>query len=155
MGATQQPPENERYILTESYLKDRMTVMLAGRMAEKEFSGSYSSGADDDISQATHIARSMVTRWGMSKDIGPVDLRESDEHPFLGREITKSILHGDSSAGKIDQAIKELLTQAQENARQIIIQNKQKIMQLVAVLMEKRVSDKRRNYQYIRRKRCR
>ena len=89
LGGTQQLPEEERHTLPEEYLHDRITVILAGRSAEKELLGSVSSGADDDIHIATALARAMVSRWGMSKEVGPVDLRESEEHPFLGREIAQ------------------------------------------------------------------
>jgi cell division protease FtsH len=85
LGGTQQIPQLERHTLPEDYLKDRLALMLGGRAAEREVLGTISSGADDDIRQATALARAMVARWGMSKEIGPVDLSESEEHPFLGR----------------------------------------------------------------------
>ena len=89
LGGTHQLPELERHTLPEDYLRDRLAVMLAGRAAEQVFLGSLSSGSEDDIRQATELTRRMVGRWGMSGEIGPVDVRESDEHPFLGREIAQ------------------------------------------------------------------
>ena len=80
-------------ILPEDYLKDRIAVLLGGRTAEKELLGTVSSGADDDIRNATALARAMVSRWGMSDKIGPVDLRDSEEHPFLGRPLGRHVNH--------------------------------------------------------------
>jgi cell division protease FtsH len=116
LGGTQQLPEAERHTLPEGYLKDRLAVMLGGRAAEKELLGSISSGADDDIRQATQLARAMVARWGMSKEIGPVDLRESEEHPFLGREIAQPRRFSEASAEVVDRAVRDLLQEAEERA---------------------------------------
>lgn len=137
LGATQQLPDGERYTLPMAYLNDRLTVMLAGRVAEHIFLGDVSSGADDDIRQATTLSRSMVSRWGMSEEVGPVDLRESDEHPFLGREIAQPRLHSESSAERVDIAIKKLLTDAEKKAKSIIMENRLQIEQLIVLLKEK------------------
>lgn len=142
LGATQQLPENERYTLPAPYLKDRLAVMLAGRIAERDLVGSLSSGADDDIRQATNLARAMVTRWGMSEEVGPVDLRESDEHPFLGREITKPRMHSEHSANKVDEAVKALLLEAESKAKIVIAEHKEKILKLVDELVAKESLDK-------------
>ncbi|MCK5486036.1 MAG: ATP-dependent zinc metalloprotease FtsH, partial [Desulfobacterales bacterium] len=109
LGATQQLPEEERHTLPEEYLRDRLAVLLGGRSAEKELLGSVSSGADDDIHTTTAIARDMVSRWGMSKEVGPVDLRESEEHPFLGREIAQPRHHSEHSSQAVDKAVRDLI----------------------------------------------
>ncbi|MGK0292463.1 MAG: cell division protease FtsH [Porticoccaceae bacterium] len=142
LGATQQLPENERYTLPLPYLKDRLAVMLAGRAAEQEILGTSSSGADDDIKQATALARAMVTRWGMSELVGPVDLRESDAHPFLGREISKPRVHSEASAGNVDKAVKAILLEAQESAAQVINANTDRIMHLVDLLEAQETLDR-------------
>ena len=116
LGATQQLPEHERHTLPEEYLRDRLAVMLAGRAAEKILLGSVSSGADDDIHQATTLARAMVARWGMSDEVGPVDLRESEEHPFLGREIAQPRHYSEHSAEVVDHAVQQLLLEAEATA---------------------------------------
>lgn len=120
LGGTQQMPEMERYTLPETYLTDRLTVILAGRAAEKIALGMVSSGADDDIRQATKLARAMVTRWGMSEEVGPMDVRESEEHPFLGREIAQPRLTSDTTVHAVDQAIRRLLIQAEQRADEVI-----------------------------------
>ncbi len=134
LGGTQQLPEQERHTLPEEYLRDRLAVMLGGRMAEKELLGSVSSGADDDIRQATSLARAMVSRWGMSEDIGPVDLRESEEHPFLGREIAQPRRYSEHSAQAVDQAVHGLLRQAEEQAVEILRTRRTELDQLIATL---------------------
>jgi cell division protease FtsH len=114
LGGTQQLPEAERYTLPEDYLRDRLAVILAGRTAERMLLGNVSSGADDDIRQATALARAMVARWGMSSDVGPVDLRDSEEHPFLGR----------------------VLQEAEARAEKVISTHREKIERLIAMLEE-------------------
>jgi cell division protease FtsH len=137
LGATQQLPDAERYTLSTAYLQNRLGVLLAGRVAERIFLGDMSSGADDDIRQATTLARSMVSRWGMSAEVGPVDLRESDEHPFLGREIAQPRLHSESSAEKVDIAIKKLLMDAEKMVESIMCKHQLAIEQLIILLKEK------------------
>ncbi|MDH5325678.1 MAG: ATP-dependent zinc metalloprotease FtsH [Gammaproteobacteria bacterium] len=134
LGATQQLPEHERHTLPEDYLKDRLAVVLGGRVAEKDLLGSVSSGADDDIHQASAIARAMVSRWGMSEEIGPVDLRESEEHPFLGRDIAQPRHYSEHSAEEVDDAVKKLLLDAELHARAVIQNHRQGLEQLVAQL---------------------
>lgn len=137
LGATQQLPNAERYTLASGYLYDRLAVMLAGRVAERIFLGDMSSGADDDIKQATALARSMVTRWGMSDEVGPIDCRESDEHPFLGREIAQPRLHSESSAKEIDKAIKAILISAEDKVKAVILEHQLAIEHLIEKLKEK------------------
>ncbi len=137
LGGTQQLPEEERHTLPEEYLRDRLAVMLGGRAAEKLLLGTVSSGADDDIRQATNLARAMVSRWGMSEEIGPVDLRQSEEHPFLGREIAQPRHFSESSARAVDKAVRTLLAHAEERAGKIIEQQGEAMGRLIATLEEK------------------
>ncbi len=134
LGGTHQLPKEERHTLPEEYLRDRLAVMLGGRSAEKELIGTVSSGADDDIRQATALARSMVGRWGMSNEIGPVDLRESEEHPFLGREIAQPRRFSETSAQAVDKAVRTLLLQAEQQAVETIRGHRTAMERLVAEL---------------------
>ncbi len=136
LGGTQQLPEAERYTLPEDYLRDRLAVILAGRTAERMLLGNVSSGADDDIRQATALARAMVARWGMSSEVGPVDLRDSEEHPFLGREIAQPRRHSEASATIVDNAVRGLLQEAEARSEQVIGAHRQKIERLIALLEE-------------------
>jgi cell division protease FtsH len=134
LGGTQQLPEEERHTLPEDYLRDRLAVMLAGRCSEKLLLGTVSSGADDDIHQTTNLARAMVARWGMSEDIGPIDLRESEEHPFLGREIAQPRRYSEHSAQSVDQAIHKLIHEAEDMANRTLQQHRAQLDKLIVEL---------------------
>lgn len=134
LGSTHTLPENERHTLPEAYLRVQLTTFLAGRAAERLLLGSVSSGADDDIRRATALARSMVARWGMDPEIGPVDLRESEDHPFLGQQIARPRNFADETAAQIDQAVMDLLRTAENQATGLIDAHRDQIMLLVARL---------------------
>lgn len=141
LGVTHQLPEQERHTLAEDYLRDRLVVMMGGRSAEQELLGTVSSGADDDIAQATALARSMVSRWGMSREIGPVDLRDSEEHPFLGKEIAQPRHFSENSAKSVDKAVKELLCNAEKQAIDLIAQHRELLDSLINELEEHETLD--------------
>ena len=142
LGETQQMPENERYTLPEDYLKDRIAVMLAGRAAERQVLGNVSSGADQDIRAATRLARSMVARWGMSAQVGPIDLRESEDAPFLGREIAQPRVFSEHAAEQVDSAVRALLVEAEARATAIVADHPQQLQALVAALEDKETLDR-------------
>ena len=96
--------------------------------------GSVSSGADDDIRRATIMARSMVARWGMDPEIGPIDLRQSEDHPFLGQQIAQPRSFADETAARVDQAVMNLLHEAEEQAISLIESHRDQIARLVARL---------------------
>ncbi len=141
LGATHQLPEQERHTLPEDYLRDRLVVMMGGRSAEQELLGSVSSGADDDIAQATALARAMVSRWGMSKEIGPVDLRDTEEHPFLGKEMAQPRHFSENSAQSVDKAVKELLGNAEKQAIDLIEKHRKLLDNLINELEEHETLD--------------
>jgi len=134
LGGTHMLPEEERHTLPEGYLRARLAVLLGGRTAERVLLGDVSSGADDDIRQATQLARAMVARWGMSEEIGPVDLRQSEEHPFLGREIAQPRHFSDSTAHQVDEAVRHLIDAAEDVAAEVIRAQRPHIERLIAKL---------------------
>ncbi len=134
LGSTEQLPAIERHTYPVEYLKDRLAVMLGGRAAEKLLLGSVSSGAEDDIRQATSLARAMVARWGMDEEVGPVDLRESEEHPFLGKEIAQPRRFSEASAVAVDKAVKRLLREAEERDEALLRAHLPEIQRLIAQL---------------------
>ena len=134
-------PENERHTLPEPYLRGQLTTLLAGRAAEKLLMKSVSSGADDDIHRATAIARSMVARWGMDDEIGPIDLRDSDDHPFLGQTIAKPRNFADATAARVDAAVQVLLKAAEAQATDILAQHKDKVTALATTLEREETLD--------------
>ncbi len=142
LGGTHMLQENERHTLPETYLETQLTTLLAGRAAEKLLLGSVSSGADDDIRRATTLARSMVARWGMDPDIGPVDLRESEDHPFLGQQIARPRTFSDETAARVDQAVIALLNSAEAQATQLIEDHRSEVLTLVDLLEHEETLDR-------------
>lgn len=134
LGSTHMLPAHDRHTLPEAFLRAQLTTLMAGRAAEKLLLGSVSSGADDDIRRATALARSMVARWGMDPDIGPVDLRESEDHPFLGQQIAQPRSFSDETAARVDQAVMSLLHDAEAQAIRLIEKHHDRINQLVVRL---------------------
>jgi cell division protease FtsH len=116
LGVTQMLPEEERYHIGEKRLHAELTVLLAGRAAEKLVFDEYSAGAEDDLKRATQISRRMIGYWGMSEVIGPVAFRNGEEHPFLGKEIHEQRQYSEETAHAIDQEIQRFLTGAHERA---------------------------------------
>ena len=137
LGGTHMLPENERHTLEEPYLKGQLVVLLAGRAAERLLLDSVSSGADDDIRRATEIARSMVARWGMSSALGPVDLRHSEDHPFLGQSIAQPRNFSDATAAKVDEKVIALLKEADDRATRMLTEHLARTERLVGSLEER------------------
>lgn len=141
LGGTHMLEKEERHTLPEDYLRGQLVILLAGRAAEKALLGSVSSGADDDIKRATELARSMVARWGMDPDLGPVDLRQSEDHPFLGQTIAQPHEHADGTAARVDEAVIALLKASDEAAVKIIAEHRSQIQLLVQELENREVLD--------------
>ena len=120
LGGTHMLSREEHHTLPEDYLRAQLVILLAGRAAEKLMTGTVSSGADDDIKRATTLARSMVARWGMTEELGPIDLRQTEDHPFLGQAIAQPREHADETAAQVDQAVMKLLKTAEAAATQLI-----------------------------------
>ncbi len=137
LGMTEQIPEEEHYNLRHSYVRDRIGVMLGGRAAEQLIFGEYSSGAEDDLKQATRLARHMVTHWGMSEKLGPVAFRRGEEHIFLGREMTQQRDFSEHTAQIIDDEVCTLLKDIERDVDTLLNQHRQQLESLAAALLEK------------------
>ncbi len=137
LGATEQMPQEDRYNYTVSYLRARLAVMLGGRVAEKVRFNDFSTGAHDDLRQATRLARQMVTQWGMSDRIGPIAFREGEEHVFLGREMTQAKDYSEYTAQVIDQEVHELVADQENRAEQLLTENRERLNRLAEALLER------------------
>jgi cell division protease FtsH len=137
LGVTEQIPEEEHYNLRKTYLHDRIGVMLGGRAAEQMMFGEVSSGAEDDLKQATRLARHMVTHWGMSEKIGPVAFRRGEEHIFLGREMTQQRDFSEHTAQIIDDEIGSLLKGIEQEITTLMQQHRGQLESLAQALLEK------------------
>ena len=136
LGMTEQLPEEERYNLVDDYLRDRLTILLAGRGAEKQLFNNTSSGAADDLQQATKLARHMVMNWGMSDALGPVGYRAGEAHPFLGMELSEPKEYSEATAELIDQEVRRLLTQAETLVSELLGSHAEQLQQLIDALLE-------------------
>ncbi|MBN0919527.1 ATP-dependent zinc metalloprotease FtsH [[Mycoplasma] gypis] len=119
-------PEEEKYNMSKNDLIAMITSFMGGRAAERIVYGdeNVSTGASDDISKATQIARRMVTEWGMS-DLGPIKYEEDSSNPFLGRDYTKAPAFGAKVAQDIDSSIRKIIIDAEQRAQKIIEDNRE------------------------------
>jgi len=120
MGITEQTPKEDHYTYTESYLKDRIKVMLGGRCAEKLIYGEVSTGAQNDLKEATNLVRRMIGQWGMSDKIGPLGLSIGEEHVFLGREMGQPREFSEKMAELIDTEIQSQLLALEKATRDFL-----------------------------------
>lgn len=127
LGATQLLPEEDRVNIGENDLHTRLLFLLGGRAAEKLVFDQYSAGAEDDLSKATQLARRMVTHWGMSDRLGPVAFRDSEDHPFLGREMAEPRRFSEHTAQVIDEEVLRLLRDAADRATEMLKEHRDKL----------------------------
>ncbi len=141
LGATHFIPEKNKVSYWRKELIDRLAVLMGGRVAEDMFIGDISSGAQMDISQATELARSMVCKWGMNEELGPVFYNESsDEGSYAPPSGPKN--YSDVTAQQIDKEVRKLLDQANAHAVRVLEENKEKVELMTQMLMEFEVLDK-------------
>ncbi|MEJ2554775.1 MAG: ATP-dependent zinc metalloprotease FtsH [Anaerolineae bacterium] len=136
MGVTQQMPERDRYLFHRDYMLDRMAVMMGGRAAEELALSVVTSGAADDLKQATNLARKMVLEWGMSERLGHIALGGSTQ-TFLGEEMSANREYSESTAQAADAEISELLEDAFSRAKEILSEHRPGLDRVVEALLEK------------------
>ncbi len=136
MGVTQQLPEEEKYLYSQPYLLDRLAVMLSGRAAEEIVYGDFTSGAENDMRQATKIARKMIQDWGMGKRLGAFSAGSEQQNVFLGEELSKGRDYSDETARDIDIEIKETLRTAYDRAKDLLEERREGLDELAAKLFE-------------------
>jgi len=135
LGYTIQLPTDDRYLLMRSELRDRMAGLLGGRAAEEEVFGEPSTGAANDLQQVTGIARLMVRDYGMSEAIGPVAMGEERGPGLLGFRMPEQRVYADRTALEIDREIHALVQEAQERAREVLRQHRDKLDAMAARLL--------------------
>lgn len=141
LGVTQLVPEEDRMNIGESDLHNRLAFILAGRSAEKLVFGEYSAGAENDLMQATRLARKMVSNWGMSERIGPLACQTSNEHPFLGRDVYEQRDFSEHTAQVVDEEVGRILSAAAERADVLLEENRQKLDTLSEELIVREMLD--------------
>jgi cell division protease FtsH len=136
-GYTRILPEEERFFWTRRQFEAQIAVAMAGQVAEELVYGEKSTGASNDIQQATSLARRMVTEYGMSPKLGPLAFGRKDEMVFLGREISEQRNYSDQIAFEIDKEIRLIIDEAYETARRILTDHRDSLDKITQLLMER------------------
>jgi len=136
LGITQQLPQEDKYNINKEYANNRIAILLGGRIAEEIVFKQQTTGAGNDIQQATKLATKMVCDWGMSEKIGPVSFSKEDEEVFLGRDFGKIRAYSEATAQQIDNEIRDIIHSNYEKAKQIIINNLEKLERIAKALLD-------------------
>jgi cell division protease FtsH len=131
----------DRVLASRSYYLDNITVALGGRVAEELVFGDISSGASGDIQQLTQMARAMVTKYGMSETMGPLQFGQQDEMVFLGRELAEQRNYSEEVAEQIDAEVHHIVDNAHQRARQLLSTNLDKLHAVAKALLERETLD--------------
>ena len=140
-GFTLNMPKEDKYYNTKQQMEEELIVLLGGRVAEKLIIDDISTGASNDIQRATDIARKMVTKYGMSEKIGPIDFSSTQSEVFLGRDFANTNQLSEQTASLIDSEVKELIHKAYERCEQILRENMDILHRLAQFLLENETMD--------------
>ena len=141
LGLTQQLPNEEKHNWTKEALDARIAVFMGGRIAEEMTFGQITTGAQNDIEQATEMARKMVCEWGMSEALGPLTYGEKEEAIFLGKEFNRHQDYSEATALKIDAEIKHVVTEQYARATRLLTEKKEALARVAEALLEHEVLD--------------
>lgn len=140
LGVTEQMPGEDQVNYSRAYLLSRIDVMLGGRTAEEIAIGDITIGAENDLVEATRLARRMVTRWGMG-DLGLMAVASDEEQPFLGYELTQGHAYSEETSARIDKYIQHLLNKQHEDIKELLTQAREKLEALVEALLREETID--------------
>jgi cell division protease FtsH len=142
LGVTQQLPKEDRLSMSRDFAKARLAVMMGGRVAEELVFGQFTTGAGNDIKQASNLARRMVTEFGMSDVIGPISYASDEESVFLGRDFTsRSRNYSETVANQIDDEVRKFIIDSHEEARRLLAENRDVLDRLANALLERETLD--------------
>ncbi|MDX2427975.1 MAG: ATP-dependent zinc metalloprotease FtsH [Xanthomonadales bacterium] len=138
LGVTMFLPEADKYSISRLQLDSQMASLFGGRVAEELVFGveNVTTGASNDIERSTQIARNIVTRWGLSEELGPLTYAEADEEVFLGRSVTQHKHVSDETARKIDLEIRRIVDAAHKVAKDLVLANRDKLELMTDALMK-------------------
>jgi cell division protease FtsH len=136
-GYTMPLPEKDEMFITKSKMLQDIEVSMGGRIAEDLIFGDITTGASQDIKQATATARAMVTKYGMSADVGPINYNADDDDVFLGKDLAHDRGYGESTASQIDSEVKRIITECYAEAERILKENIDILHKSAAILLEK------------------
>lgn len=135
-------PKEDRYFMTKPELEDKIVGLLGGRVSEEINFGEVSTGAHNDFQRTTSIARSMVTEYGMSEKLGPIQFGESNGQVFLGKDMSNDSNYSDSIAYEIDQEMQNIVKTQYERCRQILTEHKEQLQLIAETLLEVETLDR-------------
>ena len=141
LGLTHYLPLDERHTLAKEYLETRLVHMMGGRVAEKLKFNHLTTGAGNDLQQATGLARKMVCDWGMSEKLGPLAFGGKEDEIFIGRDFAKRRDYSEATAQEIDTEIKRVVLEAEKKATELLSKNFDKLELLAEALLEKEILD--------------
>lgn len=136
-GYTMPLPEKDDMYLTKSKMLQDIQVSLGGRIAEEIIFGDITTGASSDIKKATKVARMMVTRFGMSENIGVICYEDDDDEVFIGRDLAHAKSHSEEVASEIDKEVKSIIDDCYKKAKDIILQHENVLHKCAELLLEK------------------
>ena len=140
LGVTMQLPIDDKHTYTRDYLETRLAIMMGGRVAEELFLNTMTTGAGNDIEQASDLARKMVCEFGMS-NLGPITFGKKEEQIFLGREISQHRDFSEETAQKIDQEVQRFVDEGYKSAVSILQTNRNSLERIAMALLEREVLD--------------
>jgi len=142
LGITQQLPKEDRLSMSRDYAKARLAVLMGGRVAEELVFGQFTTGAGNDIKQASNLARRMVTEFGMSDVIGPISYAGDEESVFLGRDFTSRRRdYSETIANQIDDEVRRFVMDAYNEARRLLTEQRETLEKLANGLLERETLD--------------
>jgi cell division protease FtsH len=141
LGVTMQLPEQDRYSMDRNHMLNMVAVLFGGRIAEELFMNQMTTGASNDFERATEIARNMVTRYGMSDELGPMVYGENEGEIFLGRSVTTQKNVSESTMQKVDEEIRKIIDQQYAVARRLLEENRDKVEVMAKTLLEMETID--------------
>jgi cell division protease FtsH len=141
LGVAFSLPESDSYSRSEGWLHDRITITMGGYAAEDIIFQENTTGAQNDIDQATEIARRMVCEWGMSKSLGPIAFGQKEEPIFLGKEIARHRDYSDETAKQIDKEIRHIVESGLLEAKNLLTEHRDHLELLATTLVEKETLD--------------
>ena len=136
-GYTMPLPENDEMFITKGKMLQDIMVSLGGRIAEEIIFSDITTGASSDIKKATQAARDMVTRYGMSKNIGVINYNSDDDEVFIGRDLAHTKSHSELIAGEIDKEVRSIIDDCYEKAKAIIVEHTEVLHSCADLLLQK------------------
>ena len=137
LGYTMQVPEEDHFLETREGMLDQIAVLLGGRTAEELFCGDITTGASNDLERATKLARQMVTRYGMSEELGTQVFGEAQHEVFLGRDYAQKNDYSAETAKRIDDEIERIMREAHDRAREVLDARRDQMATMARVLLER------------------